>query len=113
MSIARGMLEHGVSKLAPIDLDVREGARAAVILRQEFLGNDEDIVFKDADVTQSEQISRVVGDLAEAFGKIDVLAGFAGIVSAIRALDYSPEAFRRICDVNITGTFLTAQAVGR
>ena len=58
-------------------------------------------------------LGKTVHEIAESFGTIDILVCFAGIVSSVRALDYTSEIFRKICDVNTIGTFLTAQAVGR
>ena len=111
--MARGMLEHGLSKLALLDVDSQEGLRAAQALAEEFTGRADDIVFRTLDVTRGEDVSKVITGIAEEFGKIDVLLCFAGIVNAVRAIEYEPASFREICDVNTVGTFLTAQAVGR
>ena len=107
------MLEHGLAKVALLDVDADEGAKAVEHLRSSFNGRDNDIVFRPLDVTQEEGLCLTITEIADEFGKIDVLVCFAGIVNSIRAVDYTPEMFRKILDVNTTGTFLTAQAVGR
>ena len=113
LAVAKGMLEHGLSKLALVDVDLREGWKAVQALQADFIGREDDIVFRPLDVTQGEDISRVIRDVVEMFERIDVLLCFAGIVDAVRAIEYEPESFRKIYDVNTIGTFLTAQAVGR
>ena len=112
-TVAEGMLEHGLSKVALLDVDANEGSKAVELLRSRFGGRENDIVFKVLDVINAEQVSQVIQEVATLFGRIDVLTTFAGIVNSIRAVDYTPEMFRKICDVNTTGTFLTAQAVGQ
>ena len=107
------MLEHGLSKLALFDIDLEELCKAAEILRSQFPTKKGDIISKAVDITKSEEIFPATQNVAVSFGKIDILACFAGIVNSTRAVDYTPEGFRNICDVNTTGTFLTAQAVGR
>lgn len=93
-------------------MDADEGAKAVEHLRSSFSGSDSDIVFRPLDVTQGEALSQTITEIADAFGKIDVLVCFARIVNAIRAVGYTSEMFRKILDVNTTGVFLTAQAVG-
>lgn len=48
----------------------------------------------------------------EAFGKIDVLINCAGIAGVNASVEEFPEdIWRRVMDINLTGTFLTCQAV--
>jgi NAD(P)-dependent dehydrogenase (short-subunit alcohol dehydrogenase family) len=65
------------------------------------------------DVTDVTGLNLAVREVVESFGDIHVLATFAGIVNAVRATDYTAEDFSKVIEVNTTGTFLTAQAVGR
>ncbi len=52
-------------------------------------------------------------DLAiKAFGKIDILVNCAGIAGVNASVEDFPEdVWRRVLDINLTGTFLTCQAV--
>lgn len=113
LTAAEGMLEHGLSKVAVLDVDAEEGAKAVAQLKSSFHDRDEDIVFRPLDVTDAERLAQTIAEIADNFGKIDVLVCFAGIVNSIRAVDYTPDMFRKLLDINTTGTFLTAQAVGR
>lgn len=66
-----------------------------------------------ADVSRAEEVARAVARTEEALGGIDVLVNGAGVLNADASVDVSPEDFRFVLDVNLTGAFLCAQAVGR
>lgn len=91
LTVAQGMLEHGLSKLALLDIDTDELSRATEVLRSQIPERKENIIFKALDVANSEQISQVIQDIAAHFNKIDILACFAGIVNSTRAIDYTAE----------------------
>jgi NAD(P)-dependent dehydrogenase (short-subunit alcohol dehydrogenase family) len=54
-----------------------------------------------------------VATFAAAAGPVDVLVTCAGIVDLAPAEELDPAVFVRTLSINLTGTFLTAQAVGR
>lgn len=54
-----------------------------------------------------------VAAFAAAAGPVDVLVTCAGIVDLAPAEELDPAVFVRTVSINLTGTFLTAQAVGR
>lgn len=66
-----------------------------------------------ADVTKSAEISAVINQIAEDFGKLDVIVANAGICSEHAAEEYSPEEFQEIMEVNVNGAFYTAQAAAK
>lgn len=113
MTAAQGFLEHGAANVALFDIDTEQGRRAVDELGTKFAGRKKDIIFRCADVTDGPQLDTLVHEVAQLFHGIDVLACFAGTVASVRAVDYAPETFRKIIDVNTTGSFLTAQAVGK
>ena len=66
------------------------------------------------DVTSSESINRLVEQVVNYFGRIDILVNNSGISPVWkRADDTSEEVWNQIIATNLTGTFLCAQAVGR
>ncbi|WP_228511243.1 GolD/DthD family dehydrogenase [Curtobacterium sp. VKM Ac-1393] len=65
------------------------------------------------DVTDETSVARTVADVAAHFGRIDVLVNCAGIAALAPADELSAETWSRTIDVNLTGTFRVAQAVGR
>jgi NAD(P)-dependent dehydrogenase (short-subunit alcohol dehydrogenase family) len=65
------------------------------------------------DVTDDASVAATVDAVIAAFGRIDVLVNCAGIVALDAAESLSGDAWARTIDVNLTGTFRVAQAVGR
>lgn len=65
------------------------------------------------DVTRSPEINGMVDRILEEFGQIDILVNNAGINRRIPALEMSEKDWRDVIELNLTGVFLCAQAVGR
>ena len=65
------------------------------------------------DVTDETSVARTVAEVIARFGRIDVLVNCAGIAALAPADELSAETWSRTIDVNLTGTFRVAQAVGR
>jgi NAD(P)-dependent dehydrogenase (short-subunit alcohol dehydrogenase family) len=64
----------------------------------------------EADVTDADSVKAAAERITAEAGKVDVLFNNAGITSPKLLPDLSPEEFRRILDVNVTGAFLCCQA---
>ena len=64
-------------------------------------------------VTDQEQIRARVERIEAEVGPIDILINNAGIQSRASAVDMAEENWRQVLEVNLTGVFLTSQAVGR
>ncbi len=65
------------------------------------------------DVTDAASVAGAVQSVQAAFGAIDILVNSAGIVDLAPAEDLGATAWNRTLAVNLTGSFLMAQAVGR
>jgi len=65
------------------------------------------------DVTDSAAVASVVDEAVRRYGTVDVLVNAAGITDRRPALEFPEEVFDRIIAVNLKGTFLCCQAVGR
>ncbi len=98
------------------------GAAVAVLGRREGLVEQTARCIEDlgrrahaigADVTSAEDVARAVARTEETLGGVDVLINGAGVLNADPSVDVSPEDFRFVVDVNLTGAFLCAQSVGR
>ena len=65
------------------------------------------------DVTEPEDVKSILGEAEEAFGDIDVLVNNSGATWGAPAAEMPVEKFDQVVQVNIRGTFLMSQAVGR
>lgn len=65
------------------------------------------------DVRDQKALGEVVGGIAEKEGRIDGLIAAAGIQQETPALEYTAEDADKMLGVNVTGVFMTAQAVAR
>jgi NAD(P)-dependent dehydrogenase (short-subunit alcohol dehydrogenase family) len=65
------------------------------------------------DVTNEDQVKSVVDQIAERFGRIDILVNSAGVTGKtnIKSHEVELKDFRFVFEVNVTGSFLTARAV--
>lgn len=65
------------------------------------------------DVTEPEDVERVVSAAFEEFGGVDVLVNNSGATWGAPAVEMPLEKFDHVLRVNVRGTFLMSQAVGR
>src|SRR4029079_13422488 len=65
------------------------------------------------DVTNPEEIKQVVKETVDQFGTIDILVNNSGASWGEKVADMPYEAWQKVLDVNITGTFLMSQEVGK
>ncbi len=68
---------------------------------------------KACDVSKAEDVQAVVDETIEKFGKVDILINNAGISWGAMPEEMPLEKWQKVLDVNLTGCFLMAQAVGR
>ena len=66
----------------------------------------------ECDITKPEDVENVVKKTLEEFGTIDILVNNSGATWGAPVLEMPLDAWRKVIDVNITGTFLMSQAVG-
>ena len=65
------------------------------------------------DVTNPEDVQNVVNQTKETFGRIDILVNNSGASWGAPAEDMPLEAWHKVLNVNVTGTFIMSQAVGK
>jgi 3-oxoacyl-[acyl-carrier protein] reductase len=65
------------------------------------------------DVTNEDQVKAVMNQIAEQFGRIDILVNSAGVTGKTNIKTHEVELgdFRFVFEVNVVGTFLTSRAV--
>ena len=69
------------------------------------------VIAASLDVTRSAEIDALVARTAERFGRLDILVNVAGTVSWGPAATLAEAEWRRVLDINLTGSFLCCQAV--
>lgn len=65
------------------------------------------------DVTDPDDVEKVVSEAEERFGAVDVLVNNSGATWGAPAAEMPVEKFDQVLRVNVRGTFLMAQAAGR
>ncbi len=107
-ALALGLAENGAA-LVCLDLNGEAAAATATTITRRggaALG-------LPVDVRQSDQIDAAVQHTLAHFDRIDGLVNAAGITVRTPAVEFSPDDWRRVIDVNVVGTFLCTQAVGK
>ncbi|MCI0665899.1 MAG: SDR family oxidoreductase, partial [Acidobacteria bacterium] len=94
-----------------------EGARVAMVdLNLDTLLSAPMLVGRDAfacDVTNEDRVKSVIDQIAEQFGRIDILVNSAGVTGKTNIKTHEVELndFRFVFEVNVVGSFLTSRAV--
>lgn len=92
-------------------------------VKDTFFNVDSEILYISADITKKDEVERIREVTIQKFGKIDVLINNAAIndmvehqplsVSESEFENYSLELWNRSFAVNVTGTFLCSQIIGK
>jgi NAD(P)-dependent dehydrogenase (short-subunit alcohol dehydrogenase family) len=82
-------------------------------VKAELEANGGEVLALPLDVTDPQSISKVVDDTLQHFGKIDILVNNSGTSWGAPAFDMPYEAWMKVMQTNLTGTFLMSQSVGR
>jgi NAD(P)-dependent dehydrogenase (short-subunit alcohol dehydrogenase family) len=109
--MARACAEAGAKAIAIFDANQDLGDESAAELHQK---TGLPVSFFKVDVRDGSAIDAAVQNVVDIYGPPDVLVNSAGIAdSNIKAETYDPAMFRRLVDINLTGSFLMSQSVGR
>lgn len=65
------------------------------------------------DISQPEDIKNVVHQTIEIFGRIDILINNSGATWGAPAEEMTLEAWQKVMNINVTGTFLMSQEAGK
>ncbi len=111
LAAIRALLEHGAANIAIFDLAPALVASGYQIqkLRNEF--PQARIILLEVDVTDEVAIDNGIEFLRSILFTIDMLLCFAGVAVQNHAVDVSPEEWRKVLEINTTGSWLCAQAV--
>ncbi|HER25091.1 MAG TPA: glucose 1-dehydrogenase [Candidatus Atribacteria bacterium] len=110
---------QGIGKQIALDL-YSEGAKIAAFdikeeqvnnLKEELNFNNNKIIIFQADVSKSNQVSKVVKETINYFGKIDLLINNAGILSYASIEDTTDDILEKILSVNLKGVMYCVREV--
>lgn len=108
LQMASALAEAGAA-LAITARKVDELDRAAAQLRE----RGSRVLAVPCDVSRPEQIEAAVPRILGEYGQVDILINNAGATWGASALEMPLDAWHKVMETNVTGTFLMTQAVGR
>lgn len=71
------------------------------------------LTYQKVDVRDVPALNKIVEEIGTKHGRMDGLIAAAGIQQETPALEYTAEDANRMFEVNVTGVFMTAQAVAK
>ena len=107
-AIAVGFADCG-AEVTFLDVDVARAERLVAAAGAQGRA----LRFIEADVTSRDAMESAVGEVLAAHGHIDVLVNCAGTAARHPAEDFPDEVWERVVRLNLWGTFLSCQIVGR
>lgn len=105
-AIAIGLAKAGADVIVTDVLDTSETVREIKEIKRESIG-------LKVDVSDKKDVDAMVKKIQNKFDKIDILVNNAGILLTGNAEDLDKEDWDKVLQINLTGQFLCAQAVGR
>ena len=107
--IALKLSEHGARVLV-VDVDLKSAEETA----RQITGSGGNAIPAKADVSNKKQVVEMKEKALKQYGTVDILVNNAGIVSPVAPTeDLSEEDWDRVISVNLKGTFLCSQVVGK
>ncbi len=95
------------AKIVIIDLNIEGANEAALKLC------DANVMAIQVDVSDPADVTEMIDGVVAEYGKLDILVHSAGIGIERSFLETTPEEWRRLIDVDLSGTFYCAQAAAR
>ncbi|KAJ5935298.1 hypothetical protein N7466_004845 [Penicillium verhagenii] len=105
------LLEAGAKVYALDRLEEPAAEFAVIQQRAKELGTE--LHYRRIDVRDTELLNSVIEAIANTEGRMDGLVAAAGIQQETTALEYSAKDSNTMFEVNVTGVFMTAQAVAK
>ena len=112
----RGLGRHMAEALSDAGANVVLCSRTVELLeevREEIEARGGRALALQCDVTEGEDVERVVSEAEGTFGSVDVLVNNSGATWGAPPAEMPPEKFDQVIAVNVRGTFLMSQAAGR
>lgn len=108
-SLVTALAEAGAD-IAVIDVDLEEAKKTASEIEEKYHNK---MLAIRADITKPAEVDQMIETILKEFGRLDVAFCNAGIGHTVPIEEDTLEDWNRVINVNLTGTFLTAQAAGK
>jgi len=100
--------EHG-AKIVIVDVNQEAGDKVV----SEIIKNGGVASFIKTDVSNSDDVNKMVENVIAGYGGIDILINNAGILADARLVKMTEETWDRVIDINLKGIFLCGQAAAK
>ncbi len=107
--LATALAEAGADVVI-VDVDLAEAQKACDEISK---ANKTRMIALKADITSPKDMDVMIGSILNEFGQLDIAFCNAGITNECAVEDDSYDGWRKIIEVNLNGTFLSAQAAGK
>ena len=105
LTFAKSFVREG-ARVAIADIDIERAKSSAAMV-------GDAAVAIQIDVTDQKSIDSAVAETVRVFGKIDILINSAAVFTAAPIVEIERADYKRVFDVNVSGTLFTLQAVAR
>lgn len=108
-SLVTALAEAGAD-IAIVDVDLEEAKKVAEEIEKKHCNK---MIAIRADITKPEEVNEMMEIILKEFGRLDVAFCNAGIGHTVPIEEDNIKDWSKVIHVNLTGTFLTAQAAGK
>ncbi|ERF76480.1 hypothetical protein EPUS_06142 [Endocarpon pusillum Z07020] len=111
LAMSQALCEAGIKAVAIFDIQPKLGQSVAQSLHT---ATGIPVKYHNVDITNESNVEAAVKQVIQQFGGIDILINSAGVAfSNLPAEKQSLDIFRKTIDINLTGSYIMAQVVGR
>lgn len=108
---SEALLEHGLQGLMIFDVNPAQSQAQIESLQAKF--PQAKISALKVDVTDDVAVNAAMEETAKILGSVDIMICFVGVVGCVDTLEMPVAQWRKILDINTTGSFICAQAAAR
>ncbi|PLB50798.1 oxidoreductase [Aspergillus steynii IBT 23096] len=105
------LLEHGLNGLMIFDINLDNCQKDIAQMQAKF--PNAKVHAQKVDVTDEVAVQKAMEETVQILGSIDCLVCFVGVVGCVETLQMPVSQWRKILDINTTGSFICAQAAAR
>jgi len=106
-AIAIGLAEAGADIYLVDRIDCSETLKQIEALGRQAVVEQIDLIALD-----KQKANRIISGVIESFETLDILVNNAGIIKRAPSLEYSPEDWNQVVDINLNTVFYLSQAAG-